>query len=279
MEVYDSFAKAVAGHDPCFFYLELDDIDYLLDSFNFEMCCRILPLEKQVKIRRVRTPRERCLKLLNSLLVSYIVAMHERQWVKLEVGHGLYGKPRFENRPYTYNISDERAISSVCISFAGGSEIGADLSDQQEIESFGITPDQFYSDDFKEIFTEDEADRLKKELATISIDDQWQTLASCWAQKESQSKLAGYGLHKGLQRYPINLDIPLIRLDDPKGAGSFKLSGDLVSEQARKTDGVGFVLPDGTIGHVVGEFKQLRIIKVALRPMVEYLKNIQYTQR
>ncbi|QPG75859.1 hypothetical protein FOA43_003243 [Brettanomyces nanus] len=285
MSLADSFHSLIDDTPIFCFYINLNgSLNILLDEYNFEMCSRLLPLDKQIRIRQIRSAKDRALKLLNSILVQYIVSLYERdykQLTKLKISYGEFGKPFLLSRDYAYNIADEDGITSLCICFQTKLPIGLDLSNPKDIDRFALSDlRDFYRSEFSDIFSQKEQTDLKMAFARSdgSRETQLEILCQYWAFKESMAKYEGFGLHRGLQVYQFDSPRTLEQLTDVGGVDNsspFKAVAKLeLSEIAPHVYNTCFTLPNSNIiGSIIAKYPSVKIIKLDLGKMVAFINK------
>lgn len=194
-------------------YTELDETDqaihYLRDDFKYELLLRNLSLKQQLRIRNIKNEDDRFVKLINLLMLKYVVAQYEKDagvdLEPIEEGRGEYGKPLLTNRNYQYNLSDEKDKVMIAIGFDESKavmEIGVDLANPDDIKNFELPNlENFYKTDFKDIFSKAEIDDLDRYFNTLDEEQKLGLLSRIWSLKESYSKYIGVGITAGLENF------------------------------------------------------------------------------
>ena len=200
-------------------------IQVLRDAFKFELLLRKFTLKQQLKIRNVKSEIDRCVKLLNMLILEFIVEKYEQsnevKGDKIVESRGEFGKPQLENRKYQFNLSDEKGLVMLAIGFdpsKTNTEIGVDLANPEDIEDFNLNKlEDFYKLDFRNIFDDSEIEQLDACFQKLEYDKRLSKLSQFWALKESYSKYLGVGIAAGLQNYIFSANIeikPTARLNE-----------------------------------------------------------------
>lgn len=195
-------------------------IHILRNDFKFETILRNLTLKQQLKIRNVKNELDRYVKLINLLILKYIIMNYENcedKNIEIDERRGAFGKPFLRNYEYQYNISDENSIVSIAIGFNPSfkkTEIGLDLANPKDIESFQLSKlENFYKHDFRQIFTDNEVEKLDTIFKNLDYNQRLNTLSGLWALKESYCKYLGVGITAGMENYEF-IDIPeLVNFD------------------------------------------------------------------
>lgn len=278
--VFDDFKEVTNANCLYFFYVNFSHtLDHWLDQYNFEVCSRLLPIDKQIKLRNIKNSKLRVSKLISSLLLKYIIVCMDRDkksWHELKFGCGKYGKPFLSNRDCCYNSTDEAQICSVCISWNNES-VGVDLSDPQDIENFKLKDlHDFYRNSFKDIFTGAEIGNLDRLFDHCDRQKQLQILTQYWALKECRSKLDGFGLHLGLQRYQFNAISNPVEFKYDNKSSAFNIQDNIPLKPIGDISGICFHMPNSQlIGCTMCEkSKYVRIIEVDSLLMIDFLVNI-----
>lgn len=179
----------------------------LRDEFKFEWLLRNLDLPSQLKVRNIKNELDRYVKLINMLILSYVVSTVENKMSKLEMTRNKYGKPKMLNRKYQFNISDENGLVSIAIGFNENMEaedIGMDLANPKDIERFELSDlAHFYRKDFRGIFGDKEIEWLDRKFERLDYNKRLQLLSQCWALKESYCKYLGVGITAGMENFPF----------------------------------------------------------------------------
>jgi phosphopantetheinyl transferase len=184
-------------------------IAILKDDFKFELLLRNLDLKTQLKIRNIKNNLDRYVKLINLLMLKYIVYKYETELDinldEIKEIRNKYGKPKLSNRSYQYNLSDEHGMVALGIGFNSDlkdTEIGVDLSNTKDIENFKLNKlEDFFKVDFRDIFNDNEIKKLSEYFKNLEYNDRLRLLSKIWALKESYCKYIGIGLTAGMQNF------------------------------------------------------------------------------
>lgn len=182
-------------------------VQLLRDDFKFELLLRNLSLPHQLKVRNIKSELDRDVKIINMLILKYILKryeagnVHSNEW---EESKNEYGKPSLKHRNYQYNISDEIGMVCLAIGFNEklNSEVGIDLANPDDIQRFGMSDlRSFYENDFRSIFGAKEILELDRSFGDLTYDEQLQRLTQMWALKESFCKYLGVGITAGMENF------------------------------------------------------------------------------
>ena len=273
----------------CFFYIDILDgkslndskiVQLLRDEFKFEMMLRQLSLAHQLKIRNIKNELDRYSKLMNMLILQYVIAKYELNSGILEMTHNDYGKPKLRNKFYQYNISDEEGLVSIAIGFEESlknCEVGVDLANPKDIEGFKLERlEEFYKHDFRSIYGSREIDMLDEKFTYLSYNDQLLLLSETWALKESYCKYLGVGITSGLEKYqfpkvPEVIRLPLVSDIADGGFEIFRATLPLNIITGYEPKNVCFEIPNrNIICSVFSHYEQARLIKISGLALIEY---------
>ena len=273
----------------CFFYIDILDgkslndskiVQLLRDEFKFEIMLRQLSLARQLKIRNIKNELDRYSKLMNMLILQYVIAKYELNSGILEMTHNDYGKPKLRNKFYQYNISDEEGLVSIAIGFEESlknCEVGVDLANPKDIEGFKLERlEEFYKHDFRSIYGSREIDMLDEKFTYLSYNDQLLLLSETWALKESYCKYLGVGITSGLEKYQFPKVPEVIRLslvwdiaDD--GFEIFRDTLPLNIITGYEPKNVCFEIPNrNIICSIFSHYEQARLIKISGLALIKY---------
>lgn len=257
-------------------------VQLLRDDFKFELLLRNFSLSKQLKVRNVRNELDRDVKVINMLILKYVLRCYEEikvQSHEWEESRNEYGKPRLEHRSYQYNISDEVGIVCLAIGFnerLRGSEIGIDLANPEDIQRFGLSDLQnFYKVDFRSIFGPNEIEELDRLFDDLTYDEQLQRLTQMWALKESYCKYLGVGIAAGMENFefPEPKKFLLIEKDVEGGQDLFEV----VARNIEMNKTVNFDVNNGCfqlpqsklICSVFGDYRKACLVKLDVRNIIK----------
>lgn len=181
----------------------------LQDDFKFECLLRNVNLKMQLKVRNIKDETARCVKILNMLILRYVIEAFEHcKGIRLDQlieEKNKYGKPKLENRNYQFNLSDEEGVVMLAVGFNEDKkdfEVGVDLANPKDIKNFGIEKvDNFYRKDFRSIFSEEEIENLDKEIGILETAECLKLFSHVWALKESYCKYIGVGITAGMENF------------------------------------------------------------------------------
>ncbi|GMG38519.1 unnamed protein product [Ambrosiozyma monospora] len=225
---YDSFDATLSQSDSTlFFYIEITQEveDLLADDFTWELAMRNIPLKQQLAINNLRFQSDRIIKLLNALILPFIINCKSKTKFTardLAYGHGKFGKPFLVGpscvmqTKISFNLSDEDGVIGLFVQFDCSDEVGLDLANWKDIENFvdlgKSDVSQFYQIDFRDIFSDVEVLELDETMSGMgeTLEPKLKLLSQYWALKESYSKFLGVGLNQGLQNYQFLNISPLL---------------------------------------------------------------------
>lgn len=254
----------------------LDDkaINILRDDYTWELVLRKVSLKQRSSILNVKNEIDRMSKALNMLIFDYIRQKRHPD-IEVQIGRGEYGKPLDLANNCAFNISDEDRIVSLAMNL-GNQQIGMDLAKPGDIIGFGIRPERFINEDFKDIFTETERGHLMSRINDCNSEaEKFRLLSQHWALKESYCKYLGIGITSGLDQFefnhPINEQIVLLYEGDSDE--DFVQLAHIELQKLENYDPWNAVLSIGNTGILASVFShsnQATVYQVNIEKMVRY---------
>lgn len=246
----------------------------LRDDYTWEVLLRHMSLKERRGILNIRNEDGRYIKALNTLMFSYVMKI-AHPTVETNIVRGKHGKPLDSTKNCGFNLSDEDGMVALALNL-DGTEIGIDLATPSDINSFGIPPENFVNDDFRDIFTERERTHIHKLFDDCkTVEKKNLLLSQYWALKESYCKYIGIGITFGLDQFQFVHHIEqqdIGNLSD-MGNSDFKLLGEIHLQEIDGYDpknGIFGIWNTGIICSVFGHHEKAKILKVDLCKMVRY---------
>lgn len=293
-ELYDLIECAGKDNTLFLFYADLLDgnldpsdskiIQILRDDFKFETLLRNFSLLEQLKIRNIKNEIDRDVKVINMLILKYVVNEYEGEMndklTELVINKNKFGKPKLYNKDYQFNISDEFGIVILAIGFNTNlkdHDIGIDLSNPNDIENFKLDKlENFYKKDFKSIFNDDEIIQLDSYFNELEYHDRLNKLSQIWSLKESYCKYKGIGITAGMEKFPFIGNIKLLELPECKKNEIFgKFIVKSMKIKMNKIEGYdalncSFKMPESSLlCSVFGHYKNICLIKIDVEKLIK----------
>lgn len=259
-------------------------VQLLRNDFKFELLLRNLDLKRQLKIRNTKNEMDRFVKLVNMIILRFVLEQYEglTNSKEIEEGRNKYGKPFLKNRDYQFNISDEENLVCLAIGFDErfkNDEIGIDLADPTDIEEFKLEKlEDFYRTDFRAIFGCEEVEWMDYIFPQLTYKKQLELLSHIWALKESYCKYIGIGITAGMEKFqfPHCRDIVNVenQIDDYCHADTnyFKIEAHNIKMEHIEGYGpynVCFKIPNSRfICSVFGHYSEVSLIKINIEKLI-----------